>query len=78
MIVIPPSSSQEEYFLDIAKKAWEISREKNDYETMKSEQKTLVVKCKINFNEKDVIVNLHYRFFKEDIYCFVEESETAP
>lgn len=77
MIVIPPSSSQESYFTDIAKKAWEISREKNDYDTMKSEQKTLVLKCKINFSDKDAIINLHYRFFKDDIYCFVEEPEST-
>ena len=78
MIVIPPCSHLEEYFSDLARRAWAISLEKESdmCESLKSENKTLILSSFINQDDStNISFILHYRYFKGELYCFVEEIE---
>lgn len=79
MIVIPPSNdkTQDEYFNEVAKNAWEKS-DSQYRNSLKSENKTLVMQCKLTIKDTYVIINLHYRYYNDTLYCFVEETETPP
>ena len=81
MIVIPPSTKQEEFFRDLAENTWKISiRDQSEMcKQLISEHRTLVVYCDVEL-EPDIIevVRLHYRYFKKTLYCFVEETDTPP
>ena len=76
MIVIPPSSDHEKYFTGLAEDIWEttITDKKELYDQLISENKTLVITCKLNVEGNgETKFNLHYRFLKTTLYCFVEE-----
>ena len=76
MIVIPPSSRLENYFRQLAESSWEISIQKNPEacESIKSEDTTIVLGSKITQEDGTIIsFNLHYRYFKKSLYCFIEE-----
>jgi hypothetical protein len=78
MIVIPPSSAQEGYFTDLAEQYWKITMETQNElcVKLKSENNTLVVTCKIDIEgNMESSFNLHYRYFKNYLYCFIEEGE---
>ena len=78
MIVIPPSSIHLKYFTGLAEDVWKNSLiEKGNvcYE-LTSEDKTLVVNCNIENGDSSILaVKLHFRYFKSELYCFIEESE---
>ena len=79
MFVIPPSSSNEVYFNKVANEIWEISqKDKREMcESLISENNTMVIHCKINMeNGKDSIVYFNFRYFKDILYCFIQEAET--
>ena len=78
MIVIPPSSAQEKYFTELAEASWKISIETQEEMCLKlkSENNTLVVTCNIGIEgNMESPFNLHYRYFKGELYCFIEEGE---
>ena len=80
MFVIPPSTQHEEYFRDLAETTWDLSerKHKNMCNELKTEHKTLVVTCKVELEDTpDSYVHLHYRYFKDKLYCFIEESEQS-
>ena len=78
MIVIPPSTFQEEYFRGMAENSWDISIEKHKdkCEALKSENSTMVITCKVAVSAgMESVFHLHYRYFKLTLYCFIEEEE---
>jgi len=78
MIVIPPCRLQEEYFRGMAERSWNTSLEnhKENCDSLKAENNTLVVTCKVEVGGgMESTFQLHYRYFKKDLYCFVEEEE---
>lgn len=80
MIVIPPSTFQEEYFRGMAENSWNISTEKHNdsCQALKSENKTMVITCKVAVSDNmESIFHLHYRYFRSTLYCFVEEKEPS-
>ena len=80
MFVIPPLASQESYYNDIAQNAWITSQKNNrdQCESLKSEDKTMVVNCKISMeNGSDCLIFLNYRYFKSILYCFVQETDPS-
>ena len=80
MFVIPPLASQESYYTDIAQNAWNTSKKNNSdqCESLKSEDKTMVVNCKISIeNGTECLVFLNYRYFKSVLYCFIQETDPS-
>ena len=78
MLVIPPSTLQEAYFQDIAQTTWELALRKQAAEckSLTSENNTLVITCSVDIEGGlESKFHLHYRYFKEKLYCFVEEDE---
>lgn len=78
MIVIPPSSAQEVYFRDLAETSWAtvVNDNKNKCESLKAENNTLVITCKMDMEDGIVAsFNLHYRYYKSKLYCFIEEDD---
>jgi len=78
MIVIPPSTLQEDYFRGMAETSWNASLENHteSCESLKAENSTLVITCKVEVGGgMESTFQLHYRYFKKDLYCFVEEEE---
>ena len=78
MIVIPPSTLQEHYFNSLAEESWNTTLElqSESCDALKSENRTLVITCKVNTEEElETQLNLHYRYFKGNLYCFIEEYE---
>jgi flagellar biosynthesis regulator FlaF len=77
MIVIPPSADSEKYFIEFAKRVWSKQTFQNmeTEDQMKKELKTLVISCDLEMEGKTVRIKLHYRFLRDSLYCFVEESE---
>jgi len=80
MIIIPPSPTHGEYFRELAESTWNLSIKKEPVicETLKNDAKTLVITA--SGQEEDgtiMLFKLHYRYYKEKLYCFVEESEPS-
>lgn len=78
MIVIPPSSQHADYFTGLAEKTWDTSYEdkKELWDELISENKTLVITCKLTFEEiGEATFHFHYRYSKKDLYCFIEEDQ---
>ena len=78
MIVIPPSTLQETYFKSLAEASWTNanSNQKESCDALKSENRTLVITCKVDTEDNlESQFNLHYRYFKGELYCFIEEYE---
>jgi diadenosine tetraphosphate (Ap4A) HIT family hydrolase len=80
MLVIPPSplDGQVEYFNALAETTWEEVCKKNPEAevSVKKEFQTLVITCKVEIENKMVSpFHLHYRYFKERLYCFIVEDE---
>ena len=75
MIVIPPTVQSEKYFTNMANRIWKkyITSDSEAVDGMKGEHKTLVISCDLDLEEGKSTVKLHYRFIKEELYCFVEE-----
>jgi len=77
MIVIPPATVQEGLFKQIAEKTWANSLlHQSEYcNALKSESKTLIAELLVTYEdgEKHYCI-FHYRMFKGDLYCFIEES----
>jgi hypothetical protein len=76
MIVIPPSSEYDEYFTGMATNVWENAlKDKSEMcDKLLSESITLVISCTVDFDgSQDVSFNLHFRYFKTLLYCFIEE-----
>ena len=77
MIVIPPATQQEGLFRGIAEKMWEKSLiiQSNYCAALKSENKTLIAEVIVTYeNGLKTSCIFHYRFFKGDLYCFIEET----
>ena len=74
MIVIPPSTFQEEYFRGMAENSWEASlkNHKTSCEALESENTTAKGSDGI-----ESTFHLHYRYFRKTLYCFVEEEEPS-
>jgi diadenosine tetraphosphate (Ap4A) HIT family hydrolase len=80
MLVIPPSplQTQVDYFNALAESTWDnICKKHTDTEeSVKKEYKTLVMTCKVEIEAgMTSSFHLHYRYFKERLYCFIEEDE---
>ena len=75
MIVIPPTAKFEDYFTNMANRIWKkyITNEPDAVDGMKGEHKTLVISCDLNLEDGKSSVKLHFRFLREELYCFVEE-----
>ena len=83
MIVIPPAAQHEAYFTGIAEDIWKTATtDKSElYKEMIQESKTLVISFNLNVGgDTKIGYNCHFRFFKDTLYCFIEElgvSENA-
>jgi hypothetical protein len=78
MFVIPPSAAHEEYFRELAESTWTLSmkKHKKTCEDLKADAKTLVVTARGQEEDgTNLIFFLHYRYFRDILYCFVEEPE---
>ena len=78
MIVIPPSSKHLKYFTGLAEDVWKNSvvEKGTACDELLSEDKTLVVNCNIENGDSSILeVKLHFRYFKSELYCFIEEAE---
>lgn len=76
MIVIPPCKDHDEYFRELAESTWALLLKKHNCEPLKAESKTLVVTaCGQDEDGTRPTFKLHYRYSKEKLYCFVEETE---
>jgi hypothetical protein len=75
MIVIPPTDSSLKYFTGLAKDSWTnyTLRDTEVLDALEKEGKTLVLYCDIKEGEDSIAIKFHYRFFKGDLYCFIEE-----
>jgi hypothetical protein len=75
MIVIPPTDSSLKYFTGLAKDAWTnyTIRDPDVEDGIHKEGKTLVISCNLNEGGENIPVRLHYRYLKNELYCFVEE-----
>lgn len=81
MLVIPPSSLQVDYFNNLAETTWDNITKTNPelVKSVKMESKTLVITCNLEIEGNLVSpFHLHYRYFKERLYCFIQESEPQP
>ena len=77
MIVIPPATVQEGLFKAIAEKTWAKSLlTQSDYcDALKSENRTLIAELTVTYEDGESHYCIfHYRFFKGELYCFIEES----
>ena len=80
MIVIPPSAEHAAYFTGLAENTWDTSYpdKKELWDELTAENKTLVITCKLSFKDLgDVNFNFHYRYFKANLYCFIEEVQPS-
>lgn len=75
MIVIPPAIELEDYFTRLAKATWTkyTYNEPDGEDEIKKKYKTLVISCDLDMADEKVAVKLHYRFVRDDLYCFIEE-----
>lgn len=75
MIVIPPAIELEDYFTRLAKATWTkyTFNEPDGEDEIKKKHKTLVISCNLDITNEKVAVKLHYRFVRDDLYCFIEE-----
>ena len=78
MIVIPPSKMQEDYFKNVADVTWEeaLRTQKKYCDALKSENRTLRITCKVEVEGgMESAFHLHFRYYHEKLYCFIEEDE---
>jgi hypothetical protein len=75
MIVIPPTENSLKYFTTLAKDTWTnyTLRDSEVLDGLEKEGKTLVLSCELTEENEVVSVRFHYRYFKGELYCFVEE-----
>ena len=75
MIVIPPAVELEDYFIKLAKATWTkyMYSDPDSEDELKKNHKTLVMSCELDIAEEKVSVKLHYRFIRDNLYCFIEE-----
>jgi hypothetical protein len=77
MIVIPPATVQEGLFRAIAEKTWKqsLSTQSEYCDALKSESRTLLAELTVTYEDGESHYCIfHYRFFKGELYCFIEES----
>jgi hypothetical protein len=77
MIVIPPATVQEGLFKAVAEKTWKqsLTTQPDFCDALKSENRTLIAELLVTYEDGEHHSCIfHYRFFKGDLYCFIEES----
>jgi hypothetical protein len=77
MFVIPPTNENNEYFEDIARTTWTTAErtQSNACEELQKGNRTLVISCKLDDTPDGLKIILHYRYYKGDLYCFIEEKD---
>jgi hypothetical protein len=77
MFVLPPTNENPGYFQHVAETTWATAEKTQSdvCEEIKKGNRTLVIQCKLDDNPNGLSIILHYRYYKEKLYCFIEEKD---